>query len=107
MARSGDRPQHSVPSSSVLLLFLVRKRFHQSLKLTHLLGILFGQVVPLADVGLKIASTGFVVETKFDGDSVSNVMTGYDYRSENYDTAEKKFDLNTTSFAVDISIRTI
>jgi predicted membrane protein len=60
-----------------------------------------------ADVGLKIGSTGFVVETKFDGDSVSNVMTGYDYKSENYDTAEKKFDLYTTSFAVDISIRTI
>jgi predicted membrane protein len=60
-----------------------------------------------SNVGLRISSTGFVVETKFDGDDVSNIMTGYSYKSENYDTAEKKFDLITTSFAVEISVRTI
>lgn len=60
-----------------------------------------------ADVGLRIASMAFVVETKFDGDSVSNFMTGYDYKSPNYDAAEKKFDLMTTSFAIDIDVRTI
>jgi predicted membrane protein len=63
-------------------------------------------IIP-ADVGLRISSTGFVVETKFDEDNVSNVMTGYSYKSENYDTAEKKFDLVTTSFAVEIGVRTI
>ena len=60
-----------------------------------------------ADVGLRIDSTAFVVETKFDGDSVSNIMTGYDYKSPNYDASTKKFHLITTSFAVDISVRTI
>ena len=58
------------------------------------------------DVGLKIESTGFVVEVKLDGDSSSNVMTGYSYQSPNYEAAEKKFFLNTTSFAVDLKIRT-
>lgn len=56
------------------------------------------------DVGLKINSTGFVVEVKGDGDSSSNIMTGYDYTSENYAAAEKKFYLSTTSFAVDLKI---
>lgn len=59
------------------------------------------------DVGLKIVSNGFVVETKFDGDSISNIMTGYNYQSENYEAAQKKFNLYTTSFAVDISVRTV
>jgi predicted membrane protein len=58
-----------------------------------------------ADVGLRIDSTGFVVEVKMDGESTSNIMTGYSYRSNNYDTAEKKFYLNTTAFAVDLKIR--
>ncbi len=58
-----------------------------------------------ADVGLKINSTGFVVEVKMDGESTSNVMTGYSYQSGNYETAEKKFYLNTTAFAVDLKIR--
>ena len=60
-----------------------------------------------ADVGLKISSSGFVVETKFDGESKSNVMTGLDYQTENYASAEKKFDLNTLSFAVDITVRSV
>ena len=58
-----------------------------------------------ADVGLKVESTGFVVEVKIDGESTSNVMTGYNYKSQNYETAEKKFYLNTTAFAVDLKIR--
>ncbi|MBN2046055.1 MAG: hypothetical protein JW757_13615 [Anaerolineales bacterium] len=57
------------------------------------------------DIGLKIDSTGFVVEVKIDGETTSNVMTGYSYKSANYDTAEKKFYLNTTAFAVDLKIR--
>ena len=57
------------------------------------------------DVGLKVESTGFVVEVKIDGESTSNVMTGYSYESDNYDSAEKKFFLNTTAFAVDLKIR--
>jgi lia operon protein LiaF len=57
-----------------------------------------------SDVGLKISSTGFVVETKIDGESTSNVMTGYDYISDNYKTSLKKFHLATTSFAVDLKI---
>lgn len=60
-----------------------------------------------SDVGLKISSTGFVVESKIDGESVSNVMTGYEYVSENYDTAAKKFNLTTTAFAVDLKIKTV
>jgi predicted membrane protein len=60
-----------------------------------------------ADVGLMISSTGFVVETKFDGDTKSNVMTGYHYKSDNYDTAQKKFDLYTQSFAVEIKVRSV
>ena len=58
-----------------------------------------------ADVGLMIDSTGFVVEVKMDGESTSNIMTGYRYKSENYDTAERQFYLNTTAFAVDLKIR--
>lgn len=57
------------------------------------------------DVGLKIDSTGFVVEVKVDGDSTSNVMTGYQYQTENFALAEKKFVLHTASFAVDLKIR--
>jgi predicted membrane protein len=60
-----------------------------------------------ADIGLKITSNGFVVETKFDGESKSNVMTGFDYQTENYASAEKKFDLVTHSFAVELKIKTI
>jgi predicted membrane protein len=60
-----------------------------------------------ADVGLQISSTGFVVETKLDGDTKSNVMTGYHYQSDNYDTAQKKFDLYTQSFAVEIKVRSV
>ena len=59
------------------------------------------------DIGLKISSTGFVVEVKAGGDSTSNVMTGYDYTSENFATADKKFHLSTTSFAVDLKILTV
>lgn len=59
------------------------------------------------DVGLKISSTGFVVETKFDGENKSNVLTGFDYQSENYASAEKKLNLITQAFAMDISVRTI
>lgn len=59
-----------------------------------------------ADVGFKVDSTGFVVEVKFDGDSTSNVMTGYHYESDNFVGADKKFILHTTSFAVDLKIRT-
>ncbi len=58
------------------------------------------------DIGLRIESTGFVVEVKRDGDTSSNVMTGYSYQSPNYETAEKKFYLSTTAFAVDLKIRT-
>jgi predicted membrane protein len=58
-----------------------------------------------ANVGLKINSTGFVVEVKMDGESTSNIMTGFNYQSSNYETAEKKFYLNTTAFAVDLKIR--
>ena len=57
------------------------------------------------DVGLKIDSTGFVVEVKIDGESTSNVMTGYSYKSDNYDSSDKKFILSTTAFAVDLKIR--
>jgi predicted membrane protein len=60
-----------------------------------------------SDVGLKISSSGFVVETKIDGESVSNVMTGWEYASENYETAEKRFNLTTTAFAVDLKIRNV
>ena len=59
------------------------------------------------DVGLKIESTGFVVDAKFDGDANSHVMTGYEYVSDNYDSAAKKFILNTASFAVDLKIRSV
>lgn len=59
------------------------------------------------DVGLKISSTGFVVEAKIDGSSTSNIMTGYDYTSENYADAAQKFNLETTSFAVDLKILTV
>lgn len=59
------------------------------------------------DVGLKISSDGFVVEAKIDGSSTSNIMTGYDYVSENYNSAAKKFNLVTTSFAVDLKILTV
>ena len=58
------------------------------------------------DIGLKVESTGFVVEVKMDGENSSNVMTGYSYQSPNYETAEKKFFLSTTAFAVDLKIRT-
>ncbi len=57
------------------------------------------------DVGLRVESTGFVVEVKVEGDSTSNIMTGYSYKSDNYDSAEKKFYLTTTAFAVDLKIR--
>ncbi len=57
------------------------------------------------DVGVKVDSTGFVVEVKLDGESTSNVMTGYQYQSENFDAAEKKFFLHTAAFAVDLKIR--
>jgi len=58
-----------------------------------------------SDVGLKITSNGFVVEVKIDGDAKSsNVMTGYEYLSDNYDTAAKKFHLTTSAFAVDLKI---
>jgi predicted membrane protein len=59
------------------------------------------------DVGLKISSTGFVVESKIKGESASHVMTGLRYQSDNYASAEKKFDLITNSFAVEISIREV
>jgi predicted membrane protein len=59
------------------------------------------------DVGLRISSTGFVVETKFDGETKSNVFTGFDYKSDNFGSAEKKFDLITQSFAVELNIRTV
>jgi predicted membrane protein len=60
-----------------------------------------------SDVGLRISSTGFVVESKFDGETKSNVMTGFDYKSDNYATAEKKFDLITQSFAVELTVRSV
>lgn len=60
-----------------------------------------------SDIGLKISSTGFVVETKIDGNPVSNVMTGFEYTSENYETAAKKFNLITTSFAVDLKVKSV
>lgn len=60
-----------------------------------------------ADVGLRISSTGFVVETKIDGESKSNVMTGFDYQTGNYTSAAKKLDLVTQSFAVELNIRSI
>ncbi len=59
-----------------------------------------------AEVGLRVESTGFVVEAKVNGETSSNVMTGYTYQSVNFDTAEKKFILNTAAFAVDLKIRT-
>lgn len=58
------------------------------------------------DVAFKVDSTGFVVEVKLDGDSTSNVMTGYQYESSNFSTAGKKFILHTAAFAVDLKIRT-
>lgn len=57
------------------------------------------------DVGLKIESTGFVVESKIAGNATSNVMTGYQYQTENFSSAEKKFILHTASFAVDLKVR--
>ena len=60
-----------------------------------------------ADVGLMIRSTGFVVETKIKGNSASNVMTGFNFKTDNYDQAEKKFDLITHSFAVELGIREV
>lgn len=60
-----------------------------------------------ADVGLSLSSTGFVVETKIKGESASHIMTGYNYKSSNYDAAEKKFDLITQSFAIEIGIREV
>lgn len=57
------------------------------------------------DVGFRVASTGFVVEVKLDGASTSNIFTGYQYKTDNYDTAAKKFVLQTAAFAVDLKIR--
>jgi predicted membrane protein len=57
------------------------------------------------EVGFKVDSTGFVVEAKIDGDSTSNIMTGYQYTSDNFDAADKKFILHTAAFAVDLKIR--
>lgn len=59
------------------------------------------------DVGLRISSNGFVVETRFKGENNSHVMTGFNYKSANYDTAEKKFDLFTQSFAAEIRVREV
>lgn len=56
-------------------------------------------------IGLKVDSNGFVVDTKIDGEKVSNVMSGFQYESENYAAAEKKFVLHTAAFAVDLKIR--
>jgi len=57
------------------------------------------------NVGFKVDSSGFVVEVKLDGDTTSNVMTGYQYKSDNYEQAEQKFVLHTVAFAVDLKIR--
>ncbi|MEN8240336.1 MAG: cell wall-active antibiotics response protein LiaF [Chloroflexota bacterium] len=59
------------------------------------------------DVGLRVSSTGFVVETKIKGENTSHVMTGFNYKSPNYDSAEKKFDLITQSFAIELSVREV
>jgi len=58
------------------------------------------------DVGLKISSNGFAIESKINGESRSNVMTGYEYVSDNYDAAAKRFNMTTSSFAVELKVRT-
>ena len=58
------------------------------------------------DVGFRVDSTGFVVEVKMDGSSSSNIFTGYQYKTDNFDSADKKFVLHTAAFAVDLKIRT-
>lgn len=56
-------------------------------------------------VGLRVDSSGFVVESKVDGESVSNVMTGYQFESENFASADTQFVLHTAAFAVELKIR--
>lgn len=60
-----------------------------------------------SDVGLKIDSTGFVVEVKGLGETTSNIGAGFHYESENYAEAQKKFILNTAAFAVDLKVHQI
>ena len=57
------------------------------------------------DVGVWISTTGFVTETLIDGKRMEYIFSGTSYKTDGYESAKKKFRLETTSFAMDIKIR--
>ena len=57
------------------------------------------------DIGVSISSEAFVTESKIDGEKMENVFTGFDYKSEGYENAKKKFNLSMRCFVSEIKLR--
>lgn len=61
------------------------------------------QVPP--EVGLKVVTNTFVTDAYVDGIKKEYVFSGFTYKSDNYETAAKKFKLVTNCFVTDIKLR--
>lgn len=56
-------------------------------------------------IGVSISSEAFVTESKINGEKMENIFSGFDYESEGYNEAEKKFNLNMRCFVSEIKLR--
>ena len=61
-------------------------------------------VVP-EGVGVSISSTAFVTDAKVLGQKQDTFLSTFRFSSDNYETAERKIRLESTSFVMDLKIR--
>lgn len=60
-----------------------------------------------ADVGVRLSSYAFVNDTKIDRDKKDYVFVPFVYKNEAYETAQKKLNIEASSFVGDIDINLI
>jgi predicted membrane protein len=54
---------------------------------------------------VMVNASAFVTDTNIFGQKTDNILTPVRYRSENYETAERKLRFDTTHFIGDIKIK--
>jgi lia operon protein LiaF len=59
------------------------------------------------NIGISLLSNSFVSEVKFLGKKHSSFLTSANFASENYETAERKVQLEATFFVGDVNVKHI
>ncbi|MBI3160027.1 MAG: hypothetical protein HYZ26_10560 [Chloroflexi bacterium] len=58
-----------------------------------------------AEIGVRLMTSAFVTDSNINGDKMDHIFSGVSHKSENYDAAPKKLDVDLTGFVVSLKLR--